>query len=245
MRFLIAIPIFNEEKHVTKVLTETRKYADEILVINDGSTDKTARILSEEQGIHVITHGRNLGYGVAIRSAFGFAHSHNYDVIITMDCDGQHEPSRIPVLLEAITNDVDIVSGSRYLRDFKETTFVPEDRRKINFTITKEINEQFGMNLTDTFCGFKAYRASCLKSLELNEPGWGMPLQLWVQAAQLGLRIQEIGIPLVYLDPNRSFGGNLDNPEARLNYYRGIIKKEAERWVLPSPCVESGGKCPV
>ena len=74
-----------------------------------------------------------------------------------MDCDGQHQPERIPVLLEAI-HDCDIVSGSRYLRDFRQDTPAPTDRRFINATITREINARYGLNLTDAFCGFKAYR---------------------------------------------------------------------------------------
>ena len=106
-----------------------------------------------------------------------------------MDCDGQHEPARIPVLLEAI-HDCDIVSGSRYLRDFRQDTPAPTDRRFINATITAEINVRYGLNLTDAFCGFKAYRREALEKLHITETGWGMPLQLWVQAARQGLRVE-------------------------------------------------------
>jgi dolichol-phosphate mannosyltransferase len=147
------------------------------------------------------------------------------DVLVTMDCDGQHEPARIPVLLEAI-HDADIVSGSRYLRDFRQNTVSPQDRRQINRQITEELNERFGLNLTDAFCGFKAYRREALAQLRITETGWGMPLQLWVQAARLGLRIKEVGVPRLYLDPNRAFGGVLDNPEERLAYYRSVIARE-------------------
>src|ERR1700740_2856950 len=99
-----------------------------------------------------------------------------------MDCDGQPEPERIPVLLEAI-HDADIVSGSRYLRDFRQQTLpTPADRREINQIITAELNEELGLNLTDAFCGFKAYRREALEQLHVSETGWGMPLQLWVQA---------------------------------------------------------------
>ena len=108
------------------------------------------------------------------------------DVLITMDCDGQHEPARIPVLLEAI-HDADIVSGSRYFRDFRlKILATPEDRRRINETITAELNEVLGLHLTDAFCGFKAYRRNALDKLHITETGWGMPLQLLVQAARRG-----------------------------------------------------------
>src|SRR5262249_55869537 len=152
---------------------------------------------------------KNQGYGAALISAFSFALSQQVDVLVTMDCDGQHEPARIPVLLEAI-HDADIVSGSRYLRDFRQDSAAPFDRRHINRLITAELNDRLGQNLTDAFCGFKAYRRDGLAQLQITETGWGMPLQLWVQAARHGLRIKEVGVPRLYLDPNRAFGGVLD-----------------------------------
>src|SRR5256885_9949246 len=97
-------------------------------------------------------------------AAFDYARKLDIDVLVTMDCDGQHEPARIPVLLEAL-HDADIVSGSRYLRDFRQDTRAPQDRRRINLVITGEINARFGLRLTDAFCGFKAYRRSALERL--------------------------------------------------------------------------------
>ncbi len=223
-RWLTAIPIYNEARHVAGVLAEVRKTSPEILVIDDGSTDETAQLLDQERDILRVTHPRNRGYGAAIASAFCYAVKHGYDVLVTMDCDGQHQPDRIPVLLEAI-HDCDIVSGSRYLRDFRQDTPAPTDRRYINATITREINERYGFDLTDTFCGFKAYRVEALAKLAITEDGWGMPLQLWVQAAKLGLRVKEIGVPRVYLDPNRTFGGMLNDPTERLAYYRNVLAR--------------------
>ncbi|MFL5244921.1 MAG: glycosyltransferase family 2 protein [Gemmataceae bacterium] len=234
MKVLTAIPVYNEERHVEKVLDEVRRYSPNILVVNDGSTDRTGELLARQKGIEVVSHFRNQGYGAALISAFEYAQAHCVDVLVTMDCDGQHEPSRIPVLLEAI-DDVDIVSGSRYLRDFRQDTLAPQDRRLINLQITSELNAQFGLNLTDAFCGFKAYRGETLSRLQVTETGWGMPLQLWVHAARLGLRIKEIAVPRVYLDPTRAFGGVLDNAEERLAYYRTIIRAaEQDDLVVPS-----------
>lgn len=222
MRVLTAIPVYNEARHVERVLAEARRYAEHLLVVDDGSTDGTAEILAKQTGIAVVRHPRNLGYGAALISAFSHALAEGYDVLVTMDCDGQHEPSRIPVLLEAI-HDADIVSGSRYLRDFRQDTLAPEDRRRINFTITAELNARYRLGLTDAFCGFKAYRRAALAKLCITERGWGMPLQLWVQAARAGLRVKEVGVPRLYLDPDRAFGGVMDDAERRLAYYRGVI----------------------
>jgi glycosyltransferase involved in cell wall biosynthesis len=222
MQILTAIPVYNEARYVESVLQEVRRSSPRILVINDGSTDGTADILAQQPALEVITHSVNRGYGAALMSAFEYARRQAIDVLITMDCDGQHEPSRIPVLMEAI-HDADIVSGSRYLRDFHQDTLAPHDRQRINAEITSELNRRFGLSLTDAFCGFKAYRREALERLHITETGWGMPLQLWVQAARLGLRIKEVGVPRLYLDPNRAFGGVLDDAEQRLSYYRGVI----------------------
>jgi glycosyltransferase involved in cell wall biosynthesis len=230
---LVAIPVYNEAKHVRGVLDAVRPFAANIVTIDDGSTDGTSAILAKEPGICRVVHPHNRGYGAAISSAFDFALMHGFKTLVTMDCDGQHEPHRIPVLLEALHN-VDIVSGSRYLRDFRQDTPAPTDRRYINTTITNELNAAYGLDLTDAFCGFKAYRVEALRPLTITETGWGMPLELWVQAAKLGLTIREVGVPRLYLDPNRAFGGVLNDPTERLAYYRQIIAR-ADASFSPRP----------
>lgn len=223
MKFLTAIPIYNEERHLEEVLKEVRRYSDHILVVNDGSTDHTGELLTHQEGIRVVTHPQNRGYGAALISAFEYTRQHpEFDVLVTMDCDGQHEPARIPVLLETI-DQADIVSGSRYRRDFRQDTEAPQDRSRINHEITTELNARYGLHLTDSFCGFKAYRREALERLHPTETGWGMPLQLWIQAARAGLRILEVAVPRLYIDPNRSFGNGLDDATERLAYYRRVI----------------------
>jgi glycosyltransferase involved in cell wall biosynthesis len=228
MHVLTAIPVYNEERYVAGVLREVRRHTADVLVVDDGSTDGTAELLARHPEIEVIRHPHNRGYGAALISAFARALERGVDVLVTMDCDGQHEPARIPVLLEAL-DDADIVSGSRYLRDFRQDTHAPHDRQQINAQITRELNERLGLALTDAFCGFKAYRREALEHLHITETGWGMPLELWVQAAHAGLRIKEVGVPRLYLDPTRAFGGVLDNPEERLGYYRRIIAEAEAR----------------
>ncbi len=240
MRWLTAIPVYNEAKYLKDVLSEVRRYSPEILVVDDGSTDATPTMLDGEPGLLRIRHEKNRGYGAALCSAFDFAVQHHYDVLVTMDCDGQHEPSRVPMMLESVW-DCDIASGSRYLRDFRQNTSVPTDRLRINQTVTAELNERYGLELTDAFCGFKAYRICALAKLRITESGWGMPLQLWVQAAKLGLRVREVGVPRVYLDPKRAFGGILNDAEERLTYYRDIIDR-ADASFTAAGCVD-GALC--
>jgi glycosyltransferase involved in cell wall biosynthesis len=228
-RFLTALPVYNEAAHVDAVLAEVRRYSDDVLVVDDGSTDGTADLLaaqarSADGELFVVRHEPNRGYGAALKTAFEFAIRKGYDVLVTIDCDGQHEPQRIPRFVAAAC-DADIVSGSRYLKQYRGDNPAPEDRRRINLQITAELNRRLCLNLTDAFCGFKAYRVSALKQLNPREPGYAMPLELWVQAAHAGLSVLELPVPLIYLDEKRSFGGTLDDAARRLDYYHQVIER--------------------
>jgi dolichol-phosphate mannosyltransferase len=234
MRFLTAIPVFNEARHIDEVLVPARRWSPEILVVDDGSTDDTPARLARQCDVHVLRHPSNEGYGAALRDAFRFAIEHNYDVLVTMDCDGQHQPERIGQLVAA-TTDADIASGSRYLQQFPSDSTPPPDRLRINHEITAELNRRFGLRLSDAFCGFKAYRAGALRKLEVTEPGYGMPLEVWVQVAYLGLSVQEVAVPLIYLEEERAFGGALDDARRRLAHYYEVIERAVRR-------VESRGR---
>src|SRR4051794_6831345 len=96
MRVLTAIPVYNEQAHLEPVLNEVLRFAGDVLVVDDGSTDETPELLRKFPGVQVIRHSRNLGYGAGLRSAFSRAIESNYDGLVTIDCDGQHEPSLIP-----------------------------------------------------------------------------------------------------------------------------------------------------
>jgi glycosyltransferase involved in cell wall biosynthesis len=205
-----------------------------VLVVDDGSTDGTRQLLAQRNDVAVVSHPQNRGYGAALKTAFDYAVDHGYDVLVTIDCDGQHEPQRISQLAAACV-DVDIVSGSRYLDLDPTVRQAPADRRRINMQITEELNCRLGLKLTDAFCGFKAYRVDALKKLQLTEPGYAMPLELWVQAAFHGLRIIEAPVPLIYLEEERSFGGALDDSAKRLAYYHWVVDKAVRACLASQP----------
>lgn len=100
-RVLTALPVFNEVLHVNPVLDQVVRYASDVLVVDDGATDGTAALLDARTDIRVVRHDRNRGYGAALKTAFDFAIARCYDVLVTIDCDGQHEPQRIGQLVAA------------------------------------------------------------------------------------------------------------------------------------------------
>ncbi|GAB4552371.1 MAG: glycosyltransferase family 2 protein [Phycisphaerales bacterium] len=229
MRTLVAIPVYNEQRYVVSVMDRVLEHADNVLVIDDGSTDTTPCLLPHFP-VEVIRHRKNHGYGRSMLDAFRWAAMDNYDWVITIDCDEQHEPESIPDFLEAARTDRwDVISGSRYRDEASLKDAPPEDRRRINMTITTELNERFGLGITDAFCGFKAYRVDAVRNLQLDEPGYAFPLQFWVQAVAHGLRITEIPVRLIYNDPSRTFGGPLNDHEIRLAHYREVFERELER----------------
>lgn len=231
-KLLTALPVYNEVTHVAGVLTELLAQVPDVLVVDDGSNDGTADVLRQFPSVRVVHHSPNRGYGAALRTAFDYALQQDFDVLVTMDCDGQHQPRLVREIADMVCDAgdcVDMVSGSRYLKQFAGDSIPPLERREINARITACLNEKLGLSITDAFCGFKAYRVPRLAGLDITVDGYAMPLQLWVQAVDLEWRIREFPVPLIYTDEKRSFGGTLDEAAIRLAYYHSVLNAELER----------------
>jgi dolichol-phosphate mannosyltransferase len=225
-RFLTALPVYNELKNVNRVLDEVVRHADDVLVVDDGSTDGTSELLEHRRDIQLVTHDPNRGYGAALITAFDYAVTHGYELLITIDCDGQHEPQRIREFVDEYERTgADLISGSRYLEQFGSNTPVPVERRRINHHITQVLNARLGLNKVDS-----------LPQLRLTETGYAMPLEFWVQAACHSFEIVEFPVPLIYLDESRSFGGQLDNGDTRLKYYLDVLERSLA--ALPKNCAK-------
>ncbi|MBI4666082.1 MAG: glycosyltransferase family 2 protein [Nitrospinae bacterium] len=234
-RNLVAVPVYNEIDTVRSVMERIRAFhAGDVLAVDDGSTDGSAEALKNLGWLKILSHTRNLGYGQSLIDGLKYAMDEGYDLVVTMDCDEQHEPALIPQMFSSI-GGYDVLSGSRYLTERLENDPAPGDRLSINRRITDIINRVTGFNLTDSFCGFKCYRVSALRALALDEPGYAQPLQFWIQAFKFGLSVKEAPIPRIYKNLNRSFGAVLDDPEKRFEYYRQVIEKEIQRWSISSP----------
>jgi len=111
-KIIVALPAYNEEKYIGSVVLQAKKYANEVIVIDDGSTDRTAKI-AKLAGATVIRHGENKGYGSAIQSILTEAKERATDILVLLDADSQHNPDEIPSLTKAISEGYDLVIGSR------------------------------------------------------------------------------------------------------------------------------------
>lgn len=216
---VVILPVYNEAPTVACVLDAVRDvFSGPVIVIDDGSEDGTAALLAGRDDIQVVTHAVNAGYGASLIDGFAAARATGAEAVITMDCDGQHEPAHIPEFIAAL-DECAIVSGSRYLPESRTVGVAPAERQDVNRRVTEIINRATGWSITDAFCGFKSYRAEALERLALTEPGYAMPLELWARAYRAGLCVVEHPVERIYFDGDRSFGQDLDDPERRFQYY--------------------------
>jgi len=231
-RALIIIPLFNEAVTLGRVLDEVHRTApaSDVLVVDDGSTDASPEILASRREVRTVRHAGNAGYGASLITGFRGAVDGGYSVAVTIDCDEQHEPARIPDFLAAIEH-ADIVSGSRYLDPTVPGDPAPADRWELNREFTEHLRAITGYAITDAWCGFKAYRVDALRRFRLDEPSYGMPIQVWIQAAHHRMRVLELPVARIYKNPARAFWGGLDDTQTRRAYYRRILEAEVARWL--------------
>ncbi len=157
---VICIPAFNEEKNIAKLIIDAKKFTNKIIVVDDGSTDYTAKI-ANELGVVLIQHEKNLGKGAALRTGFRHAMTFSPDVVVTMDGDGQHVPSFIPELIVPILEkEVDVVIGSR-----SNKTKMPL-YRKLGFKAISYLNRKATKSkIKDAQSGFRAYSSKSINTL--------------------------------------------------------------------------------
>lgn len=220
-KILIGIPAYNEEKTIAQIVEKSKPYGD-VLVINDGSTDHTAEILVKNN-IRFISYNGNQGYGNSIKNLFEVAKRENYTVLITLDADGQHNPSEIPNFLKAIENS-DIVIGNR----FTGKTNIPKYRK---FGV-KTINSLSG--LSDSQCGFRAYNRKSIEKLEFFDKGMGASLEILKQAQTLNLKITEIPCTITYNKEKHSQNPLTHGISVLLTYFWWKIWKTPSKTLLPT-----------
>ena len=188
------IPAFNEETTIGSVVLSTLMYVDQVIVVDDGSSDRTS-VIAEAAGAEIIQHKSNEGKGAALRT--GFQAIGDRDIVVTLDGDGQHNPMEIPKLLKPIIDgEADIVNGSRYLG--KDSTDTPGYRRIGQTVLDKATSLSSGLNLTDSQSGFRAFANYTLSVFKFNHDGFSIESEMLIDAANFGSKIVEVPIKVNY-----------------------------------------------
>jgi glycosyltransferase involved in cell wall biosynthesis len=196
---LAAIPCFNEAKTIGSVVLKAKQYVDEVVVIDDGSTDDTVKV-AQIAGATILRHGGNKGYGAAIQSCFQYARDHDVDVMTILDGDGQHDPDQIQsVMKPVITDNVDISIGSRFLDD--NNMKVPRYRRfgiGILTGLTNVGSKEEGHRVTDGQSGFRAYSRRAIEMLDPKDRDMGVSAEILMQGRKRNLLFTETPISVDY-----------------------------------------------
>jgi glycosyltransferase involved in cell wall biosynthesis len=196
-KIVVGIPCYNEENTIAKVVARIPKIVNEIIVIDDGSSDMTASIASA-LNCRVISHPRNLGKGAAMRSLFLEARRVGADVLITLDGDGQHDVTDIPNILSPILKgECDIAIGARLNPD--SCSDMPRYRKMGTVILNSVINSVYnGLSVRDTQSGFRAYNKKAFSKIMPGEESIGVDTEILAIAANLGLRISEYPTKIKY-----------------------------------------------
>jgi glycosyltransferase involved in cell wall biosynthesis len=193
---IVAIPAYNEEVAIGSVVLRSLKYADKVIVVNDGSKDRTAEI-AKMAGADVIEHTTNSGKGAAVKDAFDYAKFVNADILVLIDGDGQHNPDELPVLLAPILEgEADLVNGSRFVNGNGHN--VPKYRRLGQEVLTIATNTGTKLNITDTQNGFRAFSKKTFDCFSFHQKGMAIESEMLMDAANSEMRIKEVPINVKY-----------------------------------------------
>jgi glycosyltransferase involved in cell wall biosynthesis len=199
-RIAVLIPAYNAAASLRGVIEGIKGYAPSIMVVDDGSSDATAEV-ARAAGVPVLRHHINRGKGVALRTGFWFLLHQRYEAIITMDADGQHDPSYIPLLIRAAEEARgDIVIGSRA----GEFNAMSRLRRFWNQLGVRAVSKLIGTPLTDTQSGYRLIKAEVLQGLPLRATGYEVELELLIKACKRGHHVVEIKVTTHYIDGRHS-----------------------------------------
>ena len=194
MLTLVSIPAFNEEKSIGKLIKECFNYSDEVVVCDDGSTDRTFNE-AEMTGAVCLKHEENLGKGAALKSLFDYAQNSNAEIIITIDGDGQFLPEEIPKLKKLIENkSADIVIGNR----FDNTYEMPFYRKFGNKVLDKITNLASEFPVKDSQSGYRAYSREVIDNIKFKVNGFGVDAEILIDASKKGFRISEEKVEVIY-----------------------------------------------
>ncbi len=225
MQKIACIPAYNEEKSIHEVVKDSFQFVDKVIVCDDGSNDKTAEE-AKKAGASVITHKKNSGKGSALRSLFDYAKEIEFDVLITIDGDGQFFPKEIPKLITPITeNGYDVVIGNRA----NGKTEMPKYRKFGNTVLDKMTNAASELPFNDTQSGFRAYSKKAIQQIQFLSNGYASDSEILIDASKKGLRITEEKIQVNYNTEGKT------STKHPVTHSSGVIIKLIELIAVKSP----------
>jgi len=200
MKIIATIPCYNEERYIGSVVLKTKKYVNDVVVIDDGSLDRTAEI-AELAGAIVVRHEKNIGKGMALNTGIKKAKELGADILVLLDGDYQHNPDKIPSLIKLLLNEeVDIAVGSRFL---DVECKMPSYRKFGERILTLFSNIGSKVKLTDSQSGFRALSKEAIEKLYFNSKGFSVESEMQFLAKELGLKIKEVSISVSYEDKSK------------------------------------------
>ncbi len=196
---LVAIPAYNEERFIGTVVLQVRRAGFSVLVIDDGSSDQTSEV-AEAAGAVVERHPENRGKAEALNTAFRYARASGSSALVVLDGDGQHKIAEIQRLLAPIlAGEADIAIGSRFLATSPGS--IPRVRRIGQTAMTAMTNAVSGAKVTDSQSGFRAFSRRAIETLLFGAKGFNVEVEMQFWASEHDLRLVEVPITAVYLDP--------------------------------------------
>lgn len=189
------MPALNEERYIARIILNSKKHVDNVIVIDDGSSDYTAQI-AEAMGAHVVRHEKNQGYGAALRSCFKTAREMNATEMVIIDSDGQHNPDDIPKLLKPLSNGADLVIGSRFLNGNGKN--IPAYRKIGMKILDTATNFAAATNVSDTQSGYRAYGKKAIEKISINDDDMSAGSEILMQVNKHDLTFEEVDIHCNY-----------------------------------------------
>lgn len=202
MKVVALIPAYNEEQTIAEVIEKTKPFVDQILVVDDASSDRT-REIALSVGAHVVSHCINRGLGAGIGTGLAAAISEGADIVITLDADGQHDPVEIPLFVEAIRDGAEVVIGSRMLTHFKGMPWYRKIAQIIGNIVTFVL---FGAKTTDSQSGYRAFTKYAASKIHIKTNRMEVSSEIIHEIHKNKLVYKEVPITAIYTDYSLSKG---------------------------------------
>lgn len=194
------IPCYNEARTINRIVRSARQHVAEVLVVDDCSADNTAAEAGAA-GARVLMHPQNMGKGAALKTGFAAAAALSFGAAVTLDGDGQHDTTEIPLFLEAYASGgCDMVLGNR----MTDTRAMPLVRRCANRFTSWAISRMVGVPMADTQCGFRLIGLDFWKAVHLDSCRFDLESEILIKACRSGARIREVRIRTIYFGTHKS-----------------------------------------